>query len=84
MVTARRFSYKLKETLESPRKAYVIDPAFIESPNSNFSDFGRRMENTVTVELVRRGYALYYWKERGKVDFVVKGRSGIEYLIQEA
>ncbi|AEC52377.1 hypothetical protein PNA2_1462 [Pyrococcus sp. NA2] len=42
------------------------------------------MENTVTVELVRRGYALYYWKERGKVDFVVKGRSGIEYLIQEA
>ena len=82
VLIATRFSYKLKETLKSPRKAYVVDPAFIEPSNINSPDFGRRMENTVAVELARRGYPLYYWKERGEVDFVVKGRSGVECLIQ--
>ena len=82
VLIARRFSHKLKETLKSPRKAYVIDPAFIEPANLSSPDFGRRMENAVAVELSRRGYPLYYWKERGEVDFVVKGRAGVECLIQ--
>ncbi|WP_297507466.1 DUF4143 domain-containing protein, partial [Thermococcus sp.] len=82
VLIARRFSYKLKETPKSPRKVYVVDSAFIEPSNLNSPDFGRRMENAVAVELTRRGYPLHYWKERGEVDFVVKGRSGVECLIQ--
>lgn len=82
ILTARRFSYKLKETLRSPRKAYVIDPLFIEPFRTGSPDFGRRMENVVAVELARRGYELYYWKEGGEVDFVVKEGGRISCLIQ--
>jgi predicted AAA+ superfamily ATPase len=40
------------------------------------------MENTVFVELMRKGKQVFYWKNKGEVDFVIKGDKKVEELIQ--
>lgn len=70
------FSYKIKDQMQNPRKIYCIDNGLA---NSGSSDLGERMgslcENTVAVELLRRGLRTNYWKDGNEVDFIVrKGR----------
>ncbi len=81
------FSYKAKERLQSPRKAYVIDNVFIHTLSTRFTqDWGRLYENVVFVELLRRHGKenLYYWKDvqHYEVDFVVMEKSRVKSLIQ--
>jgi predicted AAA+ superfamily ATPase len=47
-------------------------------------DIGRAIENLVFIELKRRSSQteIYYWKNRGEVDFVVKNGMKVEELIQ--
>ena len=79
ILKAERFSYKVWESLKSPRKAYIIDPALLGAGFTPSPNLGRKMGNAVAVELLRRGYRLYYWRdERGEVDFVLKKGSKIE------
>ena len=76
----------------APKKIYCIDTGIIHSVAFKFSeDFGRVMENLVTVDLLRRAsYAyessteVYYWKDHQhhEVDFVLKKGSRVEQLIQ--
>jgi len=69
----------VRESLKSPRKAYIIDPALLGAGFTPSPNLGRKMGNAVAVELLRRGYRLYYWRdERGEVDFVLKKGSKIE------
>jgi len=74
-----RFSFKLKEQLKAPKKAYFVDNGFVAARAFQFSqNTGRFMENAVFVELLRRGYALneslFYYKTRNKkeVDFCLR------------
>lgn len=85
-----RFSFKLKETIKSPKKAYCVDNGIIteigrESPRN----VGRLMENLVAIELIRRSKSpenlkISYWKgNSGKeVDFVTRRNGKVEQLIQ--
>jgi len=83
IVKAERFSYKIRESLKSPKKAYIIDPAFLSAGFTPSPDLGRKMENTVAVELLRRGYKLYYWRDdKREVDFILKKGLKVEELIQ--
>jgi len=59
----------------NPRKTYIVDTGYSMGLGYEFS-ISRAMENAVYLELRRRGYQPYYWKEYGKaegaeVDFVV-------------
>jgi predicted AAA+ superfamily ATPase len=47
-------------------------------------DIGRAIENLVFIELKRRSSQteIYYWKNRGEVDFVIKRGQKVEELIQ--
>ena len=77
------FSYKIKEQLQYPRKVYFIDNGFLKALSTKFSkDMGRFMENLVAVELLRRESELYYWKNGGEVDFVIKEGEKVRELIQ--
>jgi len=79
------FSYKIKDQMQYPKKAYFIDNAFINSISIRFSNnFGRLYENIVAVELKRRKKECYYWKntEKEEVDFVIKNDSKVSQLIQ--
>lgn len=79
------YSTNVKDQLQYPRKVYFIDNGFLKYLSLN-PDRSRSLENLVAVELKRRGYDLYYWRNtRGEeVDFVVlEGENGkVHQLIQ--
>lgn len=73
----RYFSYSLKESMmiQKPRKVYCIDNGLRNAVSFKFSkDEGRLAENLVFIELRRRGKEIYFWKNKGEVDFIVKNR----------
>ncbi|MEW6328514.1 MAG: ATP-binding protein [Candidatus Micrarchaeota archaeon] len=67
------FSYSLKKALEKPRKYYAYDTGLQGVLSKSFSpDLGRRLENAVAVELVRRNKEIQYYSNKTEVDFVIK------------
>lgn len=85
--TLQKFSYSEREKAVSPKKIYVIDLAFsnlFEKP----LDLGRKMENLVFIELLRRlqnraSQVFYHTTKDGKeVDFIVKTSGRIEQIIE--
>ena len=67
------FSYSLKQAMEKPRKYYAYDTGLAAAVSKSFSpDFGRKAENAVAIELVRRHYEPQYHRNGADVDFVVK------------
>jgi predicted AAA+ superfamily ATPase len=81
-------SPKIKEQMQCPRKAYLIDNGFISALSTRFSkNVGRLYENAVALELLRRSdnnTSINYWKDRfGKeVDFVIKAGDTVRELVQ--
>ena len=75
LFTVPLYSYSQHRTETSPRKAYLVDPVFINFVTKP-RDEGRLLENLVFVELLRRGYRpKYYITRDGKeVDFYVGDR----------
>lgn len=67
------FSYSLNKQALNPKKVYCIDNGLRNAVAFTFSkDEGRLAENLVFLELKRRGKEVYYWKNKGEVDFVIK------------
>ena len=67
------FSYSLKAQAINPKKVYCLDNGLRNAVSFTFSkDEGRLAENLVFLELMRREKEVYYWKNGGEVDFVVK------------
>jgi len=79
----KKFSYSVKQQILNPRKVYCIDTGLRKVAGFVFmEDLGKLMENTVFVELMRKGKQVFYWKNKGEVDFVIKGDKKVEELIQ--
>lgn len=75
VLPVEHFSYSLKETAQRPKKSYALDSGLRNIVGFRFSsDIGRLAENCVRAELQRRGCEVYYWKEKGEVDFVIKNK----------
>ncbi len=67
------FSHSLKVQQVNPKKVYVIDNGLRNAVCFRFSqDVGRLVENLVFQHLRRLGYDIYYWRQRGEVDFIIK------------
>lgn len=72
------------------RKAYAIDPAFIDEHDQALltESYGLRLENVVALEIARSinsDYQQVYYLRKNKefeVDFVVVERSHVKELIQ--
>jgi uncharacterized protein len=78
-----RFSWSAKSISVNPKKVYVIDAGFAHSNSLSFSeDSGRLFENLVYLELRRKHKELYYFKEKGECDFVIKEGKKITAAIQ--
>ena len=79
------FSYKVKDQMQYPRKIYCVDNGITNLAGFKTSEnFGRLYENTVAIELLRKGFDLFYWKARNQdeVDFVIKKGTKVTQLIQ--
>ncbi len=82
----RRFSYSKREQILNPKKVYCVDVGIRNTMSFRFNeDLGRLIENIVCVNLVRKGYEVYYFRSKKtnkEVDFVIKGKLKIDELIQ--
>lgn len=86
----RKFSYSLKEQVQTPRKCYIVDNGFRGVYGFKFSeDKGKILENTVFLELKHRQaknplMEIFYWQDYQKreVDFVIMHGNKIKALIQ--
>ncbi|QDA30477.1 ATP-binding protein [Thermococcus indicus] len=67
------YSPKVRLRIQHPKKIYFVDTAFLTFLSVKFSDnIGRLMENTVFIELMRRGREVNYASgENWEVDFVL-------------
>ena len=78
-----RFSWSLKSVAINPKKVYTIDPAFAQANSLSFSeDKGRLLENIIYLELRRKFKEIYYFREKGECDFVVKEGKKVKLLLQ--
>jgi predicted AAA+ superfamily ATPase len=78
------FSYSLKESIsmQKPKKTGFIDNGMRNSIAARFSpDTGKLAENTVFLELKRRGFEVCFWKGKNEVDYVAKDPSGSLHAI---
>jgi len=76
------FSYSLKVQEQNPRKIYVIDNGLRNSVSFKFSkDLGKLAENLTFIELKRQQKEIYYWKNNGEIDFVIKNKDNSLDLI---
>ncbi|MEA2034028.1 MAG: ATP-binding protein [Euryarchaeota archaeon] len=81
--TLPRFSYSLKSRQINPKKVYAIDNGFIRANSIGFSDdYGRLLENHVFLELRKRYREIFYFRENGECDFLVKEKTRITKAIQ--
>jgi len=79
------FSYSVKKQIYNPAKIYSIDHSLSNSIAFKFSqDLGHIYENIVFIELLRRGFEIFYWRSKKgrEVDFVVKKGVDIKRAIQ--
>lgn len=81
-----KFSRSLQKVESSLPKYYCIDNGLRDAvllPHSD--DDGKKLENTVFLELYRRATAnekIYYYQDRGECDFVVEQSGEVQTLIQ--
>jgi hypothetical protein len=75
LYVAPRFDIKGKELLSTNEKYYVVDLGLknITTSNKHEADLGRKLENIVYFELLRRGGKVYVGKHNDReIDFVVQ------------
>jgi len=78
-----RYDFSLKKQMASNKKIYIIDNGVRNNVAFYFSeDRGRLLENTVFLELKRRGCEIYYYKEKNECDFIIKEKDKIVEAIQ--
>lgn len=81
--TINKFDYSIKKQKVSSSKFYVLDNSFLKTVAFNFSEnAGKRLENLVFIELVRRGNEVYYYAKKNECDFIIKEGLKITKAIQ--
>lgn len=88
VIPVRKFSYSEIEAMRSMPKLYIVDNGF--PTIYGMKDIGRRIENIVALELIRRKYyydpslEIHYYigKNKKEVDFVVSEGFKVKELIQ--
>lgn len=79
----QKYSYSLKEQEVNPRVVYGIDAGLINITGFRFSDnLGKLYENTVFLSLLEGGKEVYYYKNRGECDFLIKEGQRVVRAIQ--
>jgi len=79
----KKFDYSVKKQIMNSKKVYTADHAFATRLGFNFSENkGRILENIVYIELLRRGYEVYYYSGNNECDFLIKKGLNIVKAIQ--
>jgi len=66
------FTYSSRKQAVRNKKYYPVDPGLrLAVVNTSSPDLGKSLENTVFLALRRKYGKVFYWRDRGEVDFVV-------------
>ncbi|MFH0875232.1 MAG: ATP-binding protein [archaeon] len=78
-----KFSYSLKEQLNSRKKVFLIDSGFRKiSVASNPNDFGKALENAIFLELLRQKKNVFYYSSKNECDFLIVEKNKVTECIQ--
>lgn len=78
-----KYDYSLKKQYVSNKKVYAIDNGLRNNTVfSFFDDNGKLLENLVFIELKRRGYDIFYFKNKNECDFLINEKSKITGALQ--
>jgi len=78
-----QFSFSAKTQLRNPKKVYALDLGLVNAVAFSFSDNnGRKLENMVFLHLRAKFNEIFYFKDKGECDFIVKEDSGMMTAIQ--
>lgn len=78
-----KYDYKVGEQIKSPKKAYFVDNGLVSQVGFSFSEnMGRKLENAVYVELMRRGGEMYYYNDGKECDFIIRTNGKVTEAIQ--
>ncbi len=81
--TLPRFSWSLRSVAVNQKKIYSIDTGFAQANSVSFSsDKGRLFENMIYLSLRRTHRDIYYFREHGECDFVVKDKEKVTQVLQ--
>lgn len=83
LFTLPKFSFSPKKQMANPRKVYAIDTGLARVNSLSFSDdTGRKLENTVFLELRRKYRQLHYHSGNHECDFIAGKTNQPELAIQ--
>jgi predicted AAA+ superfamily ATPase len=83
LFTIPQFAYSMKKQIVRPRKVYAIDTKMITENSTALSENkGTILENIIFLQLKRQGKEIYYYKEKGECDFIIKEKNKITKAIQ--
>lgn len=78
-----RFDFSVRKQLAAPKKIYSIDQGMYRLAGLHFSENkGSILENTIFIELKRRGKEIYYYSQKRECDFIIKAGAKITEAIQ--
>jgi predicted AAA+ superfamily ATPase len=81
----KKFDFSLKKQIFNPRKAYSIDPPFINRLGFHFSyDHGRILETIIFIQLQRMNKEVFYHARKKECDFIIQEGLQIKSAIQVA
>ncbi len=79
----RKFDRSFKKQSRNPKKVYCIDNGFVINIGFRISeDLGKLLESFIAIELIRRGYDIYYFSNKNECDFIIKEGNKIIKAIQ--
>lgn len=83
LFTVPKFEYSLKKQLVNPKKIYAIDLGVCKYNSLAFSsEKGRLLENLVFIQLRRKNRLIFYFRQKGECDFLVKEKEKITQAYQ--
>lgn len=83
LFTITKFDYSLKKQMVNEKKVYSIDNGLSRTNSVSFtSDKGRMLENAVFLALRREHKDIYYFRENGECDFLIRESGKIRRAIQ--
>jgi len=78
-----KYDYSLKKQYVSNKKIYSIDNGLRNQVAFKHSaDKGRLLENLIYIELKRRRYNVFYFREKNECDFILEQNGSITNIIQ--
>lgn len=83
LFSINKYDHSVKKQVVNPKKFYCIDTGLINSLSFRFSENkGRLLENLVFLMLKKKGKEIFYHKDNGECDFVIKEGLKIKQAIQ--